>query len=140
MILGTGILTWDVRERRSDRYGTVWLMNDGHTSISSDDPELLLDESAVASVVGRKGRLVARVISVRQSTHIGDLFRGIGPVQPDEGEEIELGIGEAFSEQQHYGLAVGLRPDDGRQGDWLDPHKLYRAHEQLVELRFDPIP
>lgn len=139
MILGTGILTWDGRERRSDRYGTVWLMNDGHTSMSTGDPERLLDAAAVADADGKKGRLVARVISVRQSTHIGDLFRGIYPIQPEEGEEIELGLGTAFCEQQHFGVAVGLLPDDGRSHDWLDPKSLYRAHEQLVELRFDPV-
>ena len=139
MILGTGILTWDGSERRSDRYGTVWLMNDGHNSMTVCDPGWRLDDSAVSRAIGQKGRLVARVLSARQSTHIGDLFRGIFPVTPDEGEDIDLGSGQLFSEQQHFGPAVGLRPDDGRRSDWLNPENLYRAHEQLVELRFEAV-
>lgn len=36
------------------------------------------------------------------------------------------------------GAQVGLRPDDGRDYDWLDIRALYDAHEQTVELYFQP--
>lgn len=32
---------------------------------------------------------------------------------------------------------VGLKPEDGRKTDWLNPHNLYRAHEQTVRLYFE---
>lgn len=41
--------------------------------------------------------------------------------------------GLAFAE----GDAVGLRPLDGRETDWLDPHVLYRLHDQTVALRLE---
>lgn len=34
--------------------------------------------------------------------------------------------------------AVGLRPAVPRPSDWLDPHRLYRAHDQTVALYFAP--
>lgn len=137
--LGAGILTWSPSERRTDRYGTVWLMNDGHTSESEGDPDNLLDEAAINTAASRTGRLVAKVVESRQSTHIGDLFHGFFPSIPDRGEIIELGEGVAFVEVDSYaGNMIGLKPEDDRAGFWLDPRALYRAHEQLVELRFLP--
>lgn len=133
--LGTGILTWHAAERRSDRYGSVFLMEDGHTSHSTHDPEEKLDFTAIATVEGKRGRLIATVLSPRISTHVGDLFRGIFPSVPTLGEPILLGKGTLFVTPLR---AVGLSPDDGRNTDWLDPYALYRAHEQLVDLTFDP--
>jgi hypothetical protein len=35
---------------------------------------------------------------------------------------------------------VGLKPEDGRETDWLDPNALYQVHDQIVDLffEFDP--
>lgn len=137
--LGTGVLTWYPQERRSDRYGAVWLMQDGYTSLSRREPEPTLDVAAAASAVGMTGRLTATVIEPRTSTHIGDLFRHIFPITPARWEEIDFGEGELFLDAGgDFGPAVGLRPDDGRSADWLNPYSLYRAHEQLIRLRFIP--
>ncbi len=136
--LGVGVLTWDGSERRSDRYGMVWLMEDGFTSQTRESPESILDVAACKSLAFQRGTLVATVIDARQSTHIGDLFRGIFPSTPDVGERIVLGTGQAHREYQPYGLTIGLKPDDDRDFDWLDPKALYRAHEQLVALTFEP--
>jgi hypothetical protein len=80
------------------------------------------------------GSLVAEVIATRKSTHIGDLFRGIFPSTPKLGARIVLGHGALF----YNGNQVGLKPDDGRENDWLDPHSLYQAHDQTVRLIFVP--
>jgi len=124
ILLGTGILNWDRGERVSDRYGSVKL----YSSTRSEET-LLFDQGEA----GQKGRLIARVIKNRKSNHIGDFFHGLFPEMPEVGEEILLGVGKLFFEDD----VVGLKPEDGRETFWLDPKKLYRAHFQTVELYFE---
>jgi hypothetical protein len=129
-IIGEGILSWGSTERVSDRYGAIILMADGDsetepTGYASFDSDL----------DGRRGTLIARVQETRQSTHIGDLFRGLRPTTPEVGEEITLGNGVVFTELTSWGNdSIGVLPDDGRDTDWMDPKALYRAHEQTVQL------
>ena len=126
MIIGRGVLTWMRYERISDRYGSVYLVEDG----SGVEVEMFLPKG--------KGRLVVLVIDAHQSHHIGDFARGIGPETPVNGDRLVLGEGEAFSEVRGRITVVGVRPDDGRGNDWLDPHALYRCHNSLVELIWEP--
>ena len=135
--LGTGILTWVGAERRTDRYGSIFLMEDGQTSLTPGDPTIKINRKAAALFDGVKGTLVATVIEKRQSTHIGDFFRGFFPETPEAGERITLGTGTGFIETERAKYAIGVRPDDSRPHDWLDPKALYRAHEQLVSLTFE---
>lgn len=128
--LGTGRLNWHRGERITDRYGSVGLWPE------TGEQTLALDEACA----GVRGRLVAVVIEARRSTHIGDLFRGLGPGDAKVGDRIELGIGTVFFESNDDCRYVGLRPDDGREHDWLDPEALYRAHSQTVELIVEEIP
>ena len=139
ILLGTGILTWNGFERRSDRYGTVFLMADGETSMT-DTVTPLLDQAIVKALDGLDGWLFAEVVEARQSTHIGDIFRGIFPSTPAVDDVIVLGQGTLFSAIIGDMLSVGLRPADGRNDDWLNPRTLYRAHEQLVRLWFSTEP
>lgn len=137
--LGTGVLTWDGKERRSDRYGTVWLMPDGTTSISGEaSPKSLVNAELAHGLIGKYGDLIAVVKDARESTHTGDLFRGIYPRKPEIGQIIILGSGRFFTEPAFSaGVQVGVSPDpDERVADWLNPRALYDAHEQLVELYF----
>lgn len=131
-VLGEGRLTWPAGERRSDRYGCVALMLDGD---SETEPSGFV--SMDKAPVGRSGRLVATVQETRDSTHIGDLFRGFSPGGAVVGDDIALGTGELFREQRGDMPTVGVRPDDGRDSDWLDPLALYKCHEQTVRLRFE---
>lgn len=124
-ILGKGILTWPVQERTSDRYGCVFLLR----SLSSAS-RITLDQIPA----GARGSLIASVIEVRRSGHIGDLFRGVFPQTPEVGERVELGSGTLFFDDG----CAGLVPLDGGEQPWLDVHALYRAHEQTVELIFEP--
>lgn len=122
--LGKGVLTWNALERRSDRYGAVWLMDDGHTSLDPSEPNRLLNPDALRDVQGKRGTLTAEVIEPRDSTHIGDLFRGLFPSRPVKYESITLGSGEIFIEHDgHAGDVVGVLPDDGRENDWLNIHR-----------------
>ncbi len=95
--------------------------------------------------MGLPGRLVAEVQATRQSTHVGDLFRGLRPETPEVGERIVLGEGRLFCQtvDREEGIeAVGCtpEPEDPRDSDWLDPRALYRAHEQTVRLVFEDDP
>ena len=127
-VLGTGVLNWSKGERQTDRYGTVKLF----VSPDQRDDNLV---NLLRNVEGQSGRLIAYVRESRDSYHVGDLHRGIGPVRPRVGERIVLGEGTLFFEPSDVG-AVGLRPSDGRDTDWLDPRALYRAHHQTVDLIF----
>ncbi len=81
---------------------------------------------------------MAHIIETRQSQHIGDIFRGIGPSTPTAGDAITLGAGTLFTEMDDGVPRIGVTPDDGRETDWMDPRALYRCHSQTVRLEFRP--
>lgn len=138
--IGEGVLTWRATERRSDRYGSVYLIPEGANSFSRTPSPSLVNPAMTAKFDGRKGELIAVVTANRESTHIGDLFRGFAPSKPEIGEIINLGKGVLFTETApEGGITVGLRPDDSRDHDWLNIKSLYRAHEQSVKLYFHPV-
>jgi len=136
MILGTGILTWMPGERRSDRYGYVYLLRYGNSE--SDTWENI----PIKHISVQRGKLVAKIVETRTSSHIGDLFHCVFPRTPDVGQEIVLGTGTLvfndFEDEGGDGTEVGLYPDDDRSTMWLDMRALYDCHEQTVELRFEP--
>ena len=127
ILIGIGVLTWNSFERRSDRYGSVFLLEDG----TEAQAEMFFPKG--------KGRLVALVIEPRKSEHIGDIARGIYPVMPKVGDRLILGEGEAFSEITEGIKRIGVDPGDGRHSDWLDPRALYNCHESLVQLIWETI-
>jgi hypothetical protein len=128
--IGKGVLTWQRAERIMDRYGTVQL-DDFPGEEGKMTPLRILD-----TCIGAKGRLIAVALETRKSFHVGDLFHGIVPSTPAIGEEIVLGEGFLFYEGDTF---VGLRPEDSRETLWLDINKLYRAHDQTVELFFESL-
>jgi hypothetical protein len=125
ILLGKGSLNWRHWERRTDRYGTVDLLN-------AEVPLKQIDD-----LLSVTGTLTATIISTRASDHIGDILRGLSPHPPMPGEEFVLGKGELFFEQEFNLIHVGVRPADGRYSDWLDPKELYQCHNQIVELYFE---
>lgn len=137
VLMGVGRLTWDRSERVGDRYGVIYLLAYGD-SLSDGKVSPLNPEAD--KLRGSRGRLEAVVTETRESTHIGDIGRGVYPVTPEVGETISFGpAGTLVVERAGEGQrAVGIMPDDGRPDAWLDPVKLYRAHEQTVELYFVP--
>jgi hypothetical protein len=126
--LGTGVLNWNPEERKSDRYGAIFL----NPSIGSEEMVPLVQVKNQPH-----GRLIAIVEETRQSRHIGDLFHGVYPKTPKKGQKIVLGEGELFFTDDNM---VGLKPDDGRDTLWLKIRALYRVHEQTVTLCFEEIP
>jgi len=130
-VLGEGRLNWRTFERVSDRYGSVGLWERGKEVV---DHHYLGEILPIAPVVEGRGRLVAEVLEARQSSHVGDFFRGFFPETPEVGERIVLGEGLVFFDEGH----VGLYPEPHRESDWLNPEMLYRAHDQDVRLIFEP--
>lgn len=136
ILMGKGVLSWAPHERRGDRYGAIFLMQEGTNSFSGyEAPTKLVGIPAAHQL----GRLIVVVTEARKSTHIGDLFHGVFPSTPDIGEEITLGKGCLTYDKCKYGYHhIGLAPEDDRKTQWLDIHALYRVHEQSVELYFEP--
>lgn len=128
LLVGTGLFTWPRNERVSDRYGLFFL--EDAAGVGARKLEHL------PGLLGKRCEVIAVVRETRESHHVGDFFRGFTPSTPKVSESISLGVGELVSMlmDQGWGMAIGLRPEDGRAADWIDPRKLYRIHDQTVDL------
>lgn len=143
MIIGEGVLTWFRQERIGDRYGAVYLGTpSGQThqfgGLDLEHGSKTLDQKQEGII----GTLKAIIVEARQSSHIGDMFRGFKPNMPNVGDTITLGTGLLFFEEEsEHGepyYQVGVKPIDNRNTDWMDPQSLYNCHEQTVRLEFNP--
>lgn len=105
IVLGTGRLSWNADERRTDRYGSVRL----HSADPEGADDVLLTPEADA-LEGTYGELVARVVGPADSPHVGDWARGFRPSRPDAGETRVLGTGHLFVE--HVGRGVPHEPGE----------------------------
>jgi hypothetical protein len=127
-VLGQEVLGWSAEERHCDRYGLIHLNaipDTAHFSPASFD----------SAPVGARGHLVAVVLETRRSPHIGDFARAVGPSTPIMGEEATLGTGTLFIAPWRWGFSlIGVKPDENRSHDWMDPAALYRCHHQTVRL------
>lgn len=126
-LIGMGKLNWRRHERVGDRYGSICLMH--------EEGEGTFDLPKFQGY----GKLIAEIITNRESMHIGDMFHGFFPTKPEIGEIIELGEGTIFYDRDEYGDMVGLKPKDDRDTLWLNPKALYRCHEQTVDLYFEKV-
>lgn len=130
-LISTGKLTWEPHERRTDRYGAVYLLSKGDSTTQDYEYAPI---AMPPEFVGKIVRLTAEVIETRQSTHIGDLFHGVFPTTPDVGEVQTLGTGVLSMGRTSYGAdTVVIDPGD-RETFWMDIRALYRVHEQTVRL------
>lgn len=127
-LLGQGELNWYRDERISDRYGFVHLCSNGKYQNFRNK-----------GFAGKSGKLIAVIVETKESSHIGDFFRGVGPSTPEKGELVALGEGRlVFKLDIEDSIEqVGLQPEDGRPDNWLDIQALYRCHEQTVNLFFE---
>jgi hypothetical protein len=145
--VGHGVFGWNGTERRTDRYGAFVV--DAKPYESNERVANFLDASGLQSLIGKRVHVRCKVVTNRVSGHIGDLALKIKPSKPEVGEEVDLGVGVLGLEVAGYGglTAIVLQPGDGRPHFWIDPHKLYRLHDQTVDVfieatdaDFSPVP
>jgi len=141
--VASGIFGWEGGERRSDRYGAIHFT--GSDFEKSTVVEVYLNTKVLSksesyrrkgsSLIGKRVRLIGKVLETRKSGHIGDLAHGIYPSTPEKGEEIDLGVGTLDVENGYDGTPdIVLCPNDDRRVFWMDPRKLYRLHDQTIDL------
>jgi len=126
--VGHGVFGWSGTERRTDRYGAFVL--------AADRIANHLDVKALRLLNGKRVHITCKVVTNRESGHAGDLALKVFPTTPDVGEVVDLGVGTLCLEDAGYDnmTAVALVPNDGRDTFWFDPRKLYRLHDQTVDV------
>lgn len=132
--IGMGIFGWEGTERRTSRYGSFVLLDqDYNQTVTVDTSE---DQAVLKALKGKRVKITCVVKESRKSGHVGDVFLRVFPSQPDVGEEIVLGVGTLATSPSFDPLRtqIGLRPSDRRSELWMDPRKLYRLHDQTVEV------
>lgn len=131
----SGIFMWDAGERRQQRYGYFYA--DAKTFDENVKVERTFSMDDATALVGKKVKITVKVLESRKSGHCGNQYIDIYPSQPEVGEEVTLGVGilDVRPNELTKGLRdIGLLPDDDRDFYWVDPHNLYRLHDQTVEI------
>lgn len=137
-LVATGIVTWSSEERQSNRYGSIAIVGKSYDGSGSYTP--ILHPRRLSRLYGNRVHLNCRVLESRDSGHIGDHFLNIMPSRPEVGEVISLGVGFLTKEKVSWSndLVLALKPRDSRSKFWIDPRKLYRLHDQTVEVYAEP--
>lgn len=138
MLIMSGIFNWNREERTTQRYG--YFIVGKHPYEGSDTSGLVENQDNIAALKNKRVKLTAHVKATRQSSHIGDRFLGIFPEKPENGSIIELGVGtlvvrdNSAPDDDCSTVEIGIKPQDNRKRYWVDPHILYRLHDQTVEI------
>ena len=141
MKVASGILNWDSGERRSNRYGFIFLDRAPFEGLAR--AKVLVDRELLERHRGARVHLTVKITKGRVSTHVGDAALGIRPPReaPRAGSVIDLGVGILAVEPAYFDAqltTIGLVPGDGRSELWLDPRKLYILHDQTVDVFIEP--
>jgi hypothetical protein len=131
-----GILGWDADERRSNRYGAVFVDDEDFDRTARVKSHM--DVDALRGLQGQRVHVTCVVVEARKSGHVGDQFLKLVPSKPAVGETIDLGVGilELQPVEWRRTPSLVLRPglDVRREELWIDPRKLYRVHDQTVDI------
>ena len=113
-LLGTGLVSWPNSERISDRYGMITLFRPGEGP-SEVGLQPLPWQADINALEGKRGAFVAVL----------------------NGQELDLGAGTFFTEPAWGTTYVGLKPDDGREEQWLNVDNLYKVDAFLIRTPVD---
>lgn len=135
-----GMFMWNAEERRSRRYGFVYVDVTNYDKDVTVDAEC--DQQVLESFEGKHVKITCQILEARNSGHFGDHFLNpvVTPTTPKLNERITLGVGTLQLESNGYSdnpaseMAFGLKPSDQREMFWLDPLVLYKLHDQTVRL------
>jgi hypothetical protein len=134
LLLGRGIFMWDAPERRTQRYGYVFV---GTTTYENDVKVTNeFNQTNAEKLKSKQVKLTVKVLENRKSGHVGDLFIDVFPTMPQIDEKIVLGVGKFTWRQNPYtptNYDMTIIPDDGRARYWI-PNNLYHLHDQTVEI------
>lgn len=135
-LIARGVFSWHPAERITTRYGAFMINKESYNGDVASNYQYQ-DIAKVASLVGKRVKVLASVFESRPSGHIGDLFLGIYPKQPLVGDTVKLGLGVLDyvkdKDRPEWSEFV-LHPEDAREQLWIDPYKLYNLHDQTVDL------
>jgi hypothetical protein len=134
--IASGIFHWYKEERTEDRYGRFYVTH----STDRVQGRVAFDETRMRALVGKRVRILCEVVEARKSGHVGDLYHKIFPTTPNKGEVVDLGVGifNVVEGPPEGSPQFSLEPTDGRKVFWMDPHKLYRLHDQTVRVFVHP--
>jgi hypothetical protein len=142
-LIGIGIFTWNKKERVSNRYGSFFLSFESYEGEKTKldlDSFGILNLDLIKDLTNKKVKVTCKVVETRKSSHIGDLFLKIFPTTPELNELVEFdGILNSEIDQDMDSLCFILKPEDNRKELWIDPKKLYRLHDQTVEVYMEKI-
>ena len=114
--LATGIFMWSSPERRSQRYGFIYMDSSNFDQTITVAPTL--DMELLRALTGKRVRLSVKVVESRKSGHLGDAALNIKPRRPKDGRVFELGIGTLAIKDDPVSasdmMSFGLMPGDGR--------------------------
>jgi hypothetical protein len=85
--------------------------------------------------LGATGTLVAHVIATTDDYDWGDSAPELRLPKP--GERVVLGSGTLFTEEYMGAPVIGVRPNDGRETEWMDRNAISRCKDHLVRLEFE---
>lgn len=120
--IGTGLLSWEVRERWGGRFGYLILLESASTR-----KRIRL---TATHLVGLHGQLYATVLETRTTRH-SHLHHLQACLPISIGSTVLLGEGVLAKR----GTAVGLIPED-LSFPWLNETAIKRLHDQTVKLMF----
>ena len=125
--LGKGTFAWTRQERISDKYSKFFLNN---------TPEY--NKKQLKQLEDKNGVLYARVIEGNESSHIGDIIRGLVQEDvPNQGQEFKLGRGSLIVDwDSNKNIEIGIQPKNDSSSDWLNPESMYQIHDCIVEVYF----
>lgn len=135
-LLATGTLTWLASQRHTDRWG--------HVAIMDPTGKIVFDEAKVQPLVGRQGRLCARVLYQSPLVKYNSPKFTIQMAEADELVWLCKKVGKFFVEKVppfkdpsvFWGPYVGIKPRSRRTEHWLDVQALRLVDYAQVELYF----
>lgn len=161
-LLAEGRLDWPKGERHTERFGVINIQTAGRNpeeyareqldeflartaafpgqGVTRQENDPTAEHADFTSApIGMFGRLIVEVTEIEDSEEEARLGSKIPANVAEVGDELVLGTGELFTEEDEGIVSIGINPADGRETEWLDVANLRSVHRQMVKLFFEPV-